>query len=386
MNIVFLSPHFPPNYFPFSVHLRRWGANVLGIADLPYDQLRLELRLALTEYYRVDDLHNYDQLLRALGYFTHRYGKIDRLDSLNEYWLDTEAQLRDDFNIAGLRTHQMNRIKHKSQMKKVYQKAGINVARGQIVSKIKDAEALIAEIGYPVVAKPDVGVGAARTYKIHNSGELAAFFADKPAGDYFLEEYIQGQIVSFDGLADYVGNPVFYTAHAFSHGVMETVNTGGDLYYYSYREIPADLEDVGRRVLQAFDVRGRFFHFEFFRTPNGDLVALEVNMRPPGGLTTDLFNYANDIDIYAAWAELMVTGSLSLTYERSYHAAYVGRKSFRQYAHSHEEVLSYCGDYLVSYQPIDEVFSPALGNFGYVLRTPDLETILELAGFIQQVV
>ena len=66
MNIVFLSPHFPPNYYPFSVHLRRWGANVLGIADLPYDQLRPELRAALTEYYRVDDLHNYDQLLRAL--------------------------------------------------------------------------------------------------------------------------------------------------------------------------------------------------------------------------------------------------------------------------------------------------------------------------------
>lgn len=386
MNIVFLSPHFPPNYFPFSVQLRRWGANVLGIADLPYDQLRLELQTALTEYYHVDDLHNYDQLLRALGYFTHRYGKIDRLDSLNEYWLTTEAQLRDDFNIPGLRTSQIGRIKHKSQMKTVYQQAGINVARGQIVRKMKEAESLVAETGYPVVAKPDVGVGAARTYKIHDHHELAAFFADKPGVDYFMEEFIQGQIVSFDGLANYEGNPVFYTAHAFSHGVMETVNTDGDLYYYSYREIPADLEEAGRRVLQAFDVRGRFFHFEFFRTPEGDLVALEVNIRPPGGLTTDLFNYASDIDIYAAWAELMVTGSLSLVFERSYHAAYVGRKSFRQYAHTHQEVLSYCGDCLVSHQPIDGVFSPALGDFGYVLRTPDRQTVIELAEFIQQVI
>jgi len=33
MNFVYLSPHFPPNYYFFCVHLRRLGANVLGLAD-----------------------------------------------------------------------------------------------------------------------------------------------------------------------------------------------------------------------------------------------------------------------------------------------------------------------------------------------------------------
>jgi hypothetical protein len=60
------------------------------------------------------------------------------------------------------------------------------------------------------------------------------------------------------------------------------------------------LEDAGKRVLKAFNGRERFFHFEFFRVAQDKLVAPEVNMRPPGGLTTDMFNYANDIDIYAA--------------------------------------------------------------------------------------
>jgi len=77
MNIVFLSPHFPPNYYPFCIQLRRLGANVLGVADAQFEQLRPELQTALTEYYRVDDMHNYDQLLRAIGYFTHAYGKIE---------------------------------------------------------------------------------------------------------------------------------------------------------------------------------------------------------------------------------------------------------------------------------------------------------------------
>ena len=87
MNVVFLSPHFPPHYFRFCWSLKAAGANVLGIGDEPYDNLSQEVRAALTEYYRIDDMHDYDALVRACGYFTHRYGKIDRLDSLNEYWL-----------------------------------------------------------------------------------------------------------------------------------------------------------------------------------------------------------------------------------------------------------------------------------------------------------
>ena len=47
MNIVILSPHFPPNYQNFYVELNRLGANVLGIADEPYDLLSPRLKEAL---------------------------------------------------------------------------------------------------------------------------------------------------------------------------------------------------------------------------------------------------------------------------------------------------------------------------------------------------
>ena len=108
MNVIFLSPHFPPHFFHFCMNLKMAGANVLGIGDEPYDKLSEDVRGALTEYYQVDDMHNYDALVRACGFFTHRYGKIDRLDSLNEYWLSTEARLRDDFNIFGVRGNEID--------------------------------------------------------------------------------------------------------------------------------------------------------------------------------------------------------------------------------------------------------------------------------------
>ena len=386
MNFVFMSPHFPPNYYRFAVALKNHGVTVLGLADEPYDSLRTELKASLTEYFRVNSMHNYDELVRALGYFTHRYGKLDRLDSHNEYWLETEARLRTDFNVPGIRGEQIDRVKRKSLMRETFINAGIKVARGRVVRTLEEAQELIAQTGYPLVAKPDVGVGAAATFKIHNEDELRAFFETKPNVDYLFEEFITGRICTFDGLTDRDGTPVFVNSLVYSAGIMETVLNDDLIYYYTLREIPADLQALGCRVLGAFDVRERFFHFEFFRQDGtGDLLALEVNMRPPGGLTTDMFNYACDIDTYDAWASIIAgKGFPYPQYSHKYYCCYVGRKSNRSYTHSEQEILSAYRDRISHHEPISGVFSAAMGNYGYLVRSPDLDEILAIAKFIQE--
>lgn len=384
MNFVFLSPHFPPNYYLFCVHLRRFGATVLGLADEPYERLRPELRDALSEYYRVYDLHDYDSLLRALGYFTHRYGKIGGLDSQNEYWLETEAKLRTDFNIPGLNVHQIAKVKKKSEMKKQFIKAGVAVAKGKVVKTLQQAKRFVAEVGYPVVAKPDVGVGAAKTYKIDNEEDLEFFWRDKLPTPYLLEEFVQGQIFTFDGLVDQNGQIVFYTSHLYSQGIMETVNEDRDIFYYSLRQIPTDLEMAGRAIVRVYQLKARFFHFEFFRTADGQLIALEVNMRPPGGLTTDMFNYANDTDVYQEWANIIVNNRFEGRNDRPYHCAYVGRKNNKSYRHSHQEILSELKGALMHHEPISGIFRAALGDYGYLIRSPDLAEIERMAAFIQE--
>jgi hypothetical protein len=385
MNFVFLSPHFPPNYYQFAVALKNHGAMVLGLADENHDSLRPELKSALNEYFRVNNMHNYDELVRALGYFIHRYGKLDRIDSHNEYWLETEARLRTDFNIPGIRSDQIDRVKRKSRMREVFINAEIKVARGRVVKDLEDAQKLIKETGYPLVAKPDIGVGAAATYKIHNENELINFFETKPPVDYLFEEFVSGQIVTFDGLTDRDGTPVFTNSLVYSAGIMETVLNDDLVYYYTLREIPADLEALGCRTLEAFDVHERFFHFEFFRTGTGDLLALEVNMRPPGGLTTDMFNYACDIDVYNAWASIMAgKGFPYPDYTHKYFCLYASRKSNRAYVHGEDEILSEFGDKICHREEISGVFSVALGNYGYILRSPDLEEVIAIAKFIQE--
>jgi len=386
MNFVFLSPHFPPNYYQFAVALKNHGVTVLGLADESYDYLRPELKSSLTEYFRVKDMHSYDELVRALGYFTHRYGKLDRIDSHSEYWLETEAHLRTDFNIPGIRSDQIDRIRRKSRMRDTFLKAGINVAPGRVVQDLKDGQELVEQTGYPVVAKPDIGVGAAATYKIHNEDELKNFFETKPPVDYLFEEFVSGQICTFDGLTDRDGTPVFMNSLIYSAGIMETVLNDDLVYYYTVREIPADVESLGCRMLEAFDVHERFFHFEFFRqNGTGDLLALEVNMRPPGGLTTDMFNYSCDINIYDAWASLIAgKGFPYPDYTHKYYCCYASRKSNRSYVHSEQEILSAYRDKISHQESISGIFSAALGSYGYILRSPDLDEVLSIAKFIQE--
>lgn len=384
MNVVFLSPHFPPNWYRFAVALREVGANVLGIADVNWEQLRPELQRALHDYYRVDDLGNYDQLVRALGYFINRHGLIDRLDSLNEHWLETEAALRSDFNITGVDRRGIAAIKRKSLMKKRFLAAGLRPARGRVCRSESALRAFIREVGYPVVAKPDVGVGAARTFKLLHDDHVASYLHEKLPVDYIVEEFVPGELMTYDGLADRRGEVVFDSTLIYNAGVMDLVNERRDLYYWIPRGVPDDVRDIGRRMARAFDLRERAFHFEVFRTPSGELVPLEVNMRPPGGFTVDMFNYANDFDFYREWANVLVHGRCEAAVNRPYAVMYVGRRDGRAYALPHEEVLRHFAGLIVHHVRMAGVFAAAMGDDGYLMRHPELEVLFEAARAIHR--
>lgn len=385
MNYIHFSPYFPPNYIHFSRALHEAGARVLGLGDMAYDNLPANLKQWMTEYYKVGDLHNYDELVRALGYFTHRYGKLHGIDAHNEYWLETEARLRTDFNIEGIRTDNLAQIKLKSEMKKIFTEAGLNVARGRVMHTKEEVKAFVEEVGFPVVAKPNSGVGAARTYKMTSQADVEAFFDEKPEVDYIFEEFVEGTIFSFDGLVDKNGRLMYWNAMQNERGVMETVNEDTHIYIVTLREIPADLEEAGRKVIEAFGLKGRFFHFEFFREHKTNrLIALEVNMRPPGGFTTDMWNYASDIDIYRAWANMVVHGNSELHFERKYHVCFVGRKDKFAYRHSKEVILEKFGQSVAFHGPLDPALSRAMGNYCFLVRHEELDKVLEMQRFIHE--
>jgi hypothetical protein len=383
VNVVFLSPHFPPSWFRFVVALRSVGATVLGIADPPWDTLRTELREALTEYYRVDDLASHDQVMRAMGHFIHRHGRIDRIDSLNEHWLELEARIRTDFNIPGLDLRRIAAVKRKSLMKRRFLAAGVPVARGRVCRTPRALLSFVNEVGYPVVAKPDVGVGAAGTFKLENDADFERYVHEKAAADYIVEEFVGGQLLTYDGLVDRRGRVVFDSSFVYSTGVMESVNEQHDINYLITRTVPEDVRSAGERIVRAFELRERPFHFEFFRTADGRLVALEVNMRPPGGLTVDMFNWANDIDFYRQWANVVVHDRFDANVTRPYACLYVSRRDGRDYAMPSADVSREFMDMIVFETRMDAMYSRAMGDHAYVLRSADEDALRDAARRIQ---
>ena len=379
-NIIFISPNFPTNYWMFCKELKNNGMNVLGIGDQAYEDLKPELKDSLSEYYKVESLENYDEVYRAVAFFTFRYGRIDWLESNNEYWLEQDARLRTDFNIqSGFQVSDMERIKHKSKMKEYYTKAGIPVARYYMVETLKGCRDFVKKVGWPVIVKPDNGVGAAATYKLNNDEELVSFFESYPKDvPYIMEEFIHAEVNSYDAIIDQNGKPIFETGNVTPYSIMDIVNNNDNSIYYIVKNLPADTRKAGRATVKSFGVKSRFVHFEFFRLTQdqkglgkkGDVVALEVNMRPCGGFTPDMINFANSTNVYKIWADMIAFGGTELAVgERSF-CAFAGRRDGKDFALSHEELLEKYSDNMRMVERIPDALSGAMGNQMYVATFP----------------
>lgn len=383
MNVVFISPHFPPQFFQFCTALRERGVNVLGLGDAPHHELRQELAQALGEYYYAH-LENPEEARRALGYFIWKHGRIDRIDSHTEHWLGLESQLREDFNIPGPRPQEMHQQRTKSGMAQLFRMAGVPCIDGELVESEEQVRAFAKKHGFPLVFKPDLGVGAARTFKVSDERQLSAALGER-LQNCIVQPFVTGTIVSYDGLVDRQGRIVFDTSHVYNAGIMDVVNQQLDIYYWSRREIPAQLSLLGRKVVEGFGIRERFFHLEFFELPDGSYKALEINIRPPGGFTTDMMNYSSDVDVYRLWASVLTGERLDdFRFERKYHVAHVGRRHGRQYRIPHDELVRVLGDRLVSHRQMPRAFAGAMGDEMYLLRTPDLGQLQEAIVAIQE--
>ena len=394
MNFVFISPHFPRTYWLFANRLKRNGVNVLGIGDCPYDGLEDNVRDSLTEYYYVQDMKDYEQGFKAVAFFSFKYGKIDWLESNNEFWLEQDARLRTDFHITtGEQYADIGRIKKKSAMKEYYKKAGIPTARLHMVSTIEAAREFIKQVGYPVIVKPDVGVGANDTYELKNEDDLKAFFDDDQNISYVMEEFVPGKILSYDAILDNKSQPLMEACTEWPPSIVNIVNEKLDLAYFVRADVPETLKNAGRATVNAFGVKSRFVHLEFFQLEHdkeglgkaGDFVGLEVNMRPAGGYTSDMMNYARSMDVYQIWAD-MVTDNRRIqadTHE-NYFCVYAGRRDQFSYVHSPEEISKKYGNNIVTAERMTELNVPRMGNQCYIVKLKTETEVHEFIKFVTQ--
>jgi hypothetical protein len=386
MDFLYISPEFPPNYARFIEQLHSLGVRVWGLGEADFYFMPESLRSALTWYVRTDlnnDAavhHALDELLwrkRACGYA----GSFDLVESHNEQWLTLEGIINDKFGIAGIKKQDLPRLKKKSKMKQLFKDLGLPVARGERIADIKTAMDLAAGLGYPLILKPDQGVGAGGIYRVDNQNQLKSHLSQMKE-DYVIEEFIKADMVTYDGLTDYDGKVVFENSLVYGDGILEFVQ-GKDTFFYVSRHIPDELRAIGRKLVPLFDIRRKFFHFEFFKIGE-TYMPIEINCRPPGGAILDMMNYSVDDDLYHAYAAMIATGRASVQTQKKYYCCYLGRKD-KHYAHSHHEILSGFGHCLVEHDLNPPVFQQAMGTERYIFRSAREVEIFDIAEFVLKI-
>ena len=391
MNVVFISPHFPLYFHNFCSRLKQRNVNVLGIIDTDYQNISQETKNSLTDCYCVNSLDNYDEVYRAVAYFISKYGRIDFIESQNEYWLEMEAKLRDDFNIVhGTRFNDLSWMKYKSKMKQVFLKAGVNVARYCLVNSFEEVMAFIENVGYPVVVKPDNGVGASSTYKLNNYQDLEYFFATKDDKVYIMEEFVKGHVETYDGICDSNKNVLIANSSIMLNSIMDNVNEHCDTAFCNRFVAGSDIEEIGTKVVKAFDTRSRFYHFEFFRLDKdkeglgkkGDLVGLEVNMRAPGAYIPDMMNYSYNANVYDIFADMLIYDRCFIEPKQQYCIGYAGRRNGLKYKHHSQQIRMKYKNQLISHEIVPEALSAAMANQVYLLRAKNEKEIKRMIRYV----
>jgi len=387
-NFIFISPNFPLTYWRFCRELKNNGLRVLGIGDCPYDELTWEQKESMHEYYKVSSLENYDEVFRAVAFFTYKYGKIDWLESNNEYWLERDAKLRTEFHItSGFQETDMERTRYKSGMKAYYAKAGIPTARYHLVHGLAEAKEFANKVGYPVVVKPDNGVGASATYKLRADEEVDFFFATKDNSiQYIMEEFVNGEVRTYDAIIDSKGEPVFESGNVTCDSLMDVVNEAKDSIFYIVKDLPDVMKELGRKTVKAFGVKSRFVHFEYFVLKadqeglgkKGDIFGLEVNMRPPGGYAPELANFANSVDVYKIWADMIAFDSTLVPMNGPhYFCGFCGRRDGKNYKMNHDDIMREFGHKMKLVGRTPPALAGAMADMMYVANYDTEEEMME---------
>jgi len=313
MNIIFVEPSFPYNQREFVRGLHQAGATVIGIGERPQEQLADDVRDWLSYYVQVQSVVHEPSLLRAVQQVQGRVN-VDRLEATVEAHIMAAARVREAAGIPGTTVRTAYLCRDKPAMKEVLREAGIPCAQSTRASDPDDAREFAQRAGYPLIIKPPAGAGASATWKVRDDNELERVIWECGLADgaeVAIEEFIEGHEGYLDTLTingevvhefitHYYPNVLVAMRERWISPQMVTTNRIDEP---GYREV----RKMAREVIGVLGIGTSATHMEWFFGPKG-LKFSEIGCRPPGVGQWDVYNTANDFDLYLEWASALTQG------------------------------------------------------------------------------
>jgi carbamoylphosphate synthase large subunit len=391
MNVVFVEPFFPANQRQFARALAEAGATVIGVGESPPDALDDQLKGWLHHYEQapsVTDVGAMTEIVRrAQGQLW-----VDRIEATVEAHTLPTAQVREACGIPGTSVRTAWLCRDKPSMKQALREAGVPTAASAAAASAAEARAFADRAGFPLVLKPRSGAGAADTMRADNAAELEhalGVFGDHGADSIAVEEFIEGHEGFYDTITVDGRVALDFASHYFPN-VLEAMRTRWiSPQFISTNRIDTaaeygELREMGGRVNAALGIGTSATHMEWFFGPKG-LKFSEIGCRPPGVGAWDLYSAGNEIDVYRAWADAIVSGQTRSAPSRRYASGMVALRPDRDghitgYTGAHELQQRF-GEWVIdsrlppdgtATQPVEAGY---MANAYVRMRHPDYDTL-----------
>lgn len=349
MHVIFVEPAFPVYQRDFVRALAGQGARVTGIGERPREHLDDALRGWLTDYVQIGSVTNTDQLEQAVRHI-QAAGWVDRLEATIEAHVLPAAVVREHCTIPGTSVRTAFLCRDKPEMKRAVREAGISCAQSGSAASAAEVRELIEAFGYPVIIKPRDAAGAAGTWRVDSEADLDVALRESGAHDgvsVAVEEFIDGHEGFYDTLTidgqvvhEFVSHYYPNVLHAMrTRWISPQIVATNRLDAPGYQEV----REMGKRVIEALGIGTSATHMEWFAGSRG-LKFSEIGCRPPGVNHWDVYNAANELDLYAEWASAVVRGQPL-------------RPASRRYAAGIVALRPTCDGHITGYSGVEEIWS-----------------------------
>jgi carbamoylphosphate synthase large subunit len=334
MNVVFIEPSFPYNQREFVRALHAAGANVVGLGERPASVLDSEVKHWLADYVQVGSVVHEPTLLAAVRSVQKRLW-VDRLEATVEAHIMAAATAREACGIPGTSVETAYLCRDKPAMKDALRRAGIPCAQSTRARTPAEARDFAAETGFPLIVKPPAGAGASGTWRVRDGQELERVIHESGLADghaVAIEEFIEGHEGFLDTLAIRGDVAHEFITHYYPN-VLEAMRErwiSPQMVTTNRIDAPGygEVREMARRVIRILDIGTSATHMEWFAGPKG-LRFSEIGCRPPGVGQWDVYNAANEFDLYFEWASAIVHGAVHRRPSRRYSAGMIALRPER---------------------------------------------------------
>lgn len=401
MNIIFIEPAFPYNQREFVHALHRAGARVIGIGERPGHSLDGALKHWLDDYVQVRSVVHEPSLLEAVQTIQSRVW-VDRLEATVEAHIMAAAKVRETTGIPGTSVQTAFLCRDKPAMKEALRRAGVPCAQSTRAVSAQDARDFAEATGYPIIIKPPDGAGASATYRVDDSEQLEQVIRDSGLGDghpVAVEEFIDGHEGYLDTLC--INGEV---EHEFITHYYPNVLTAMRERWISPQMVTSnrinasgydELREMARTVIKVLDIGTSATHMEWFASSRG-LRFSEIGCRPPGVGQWDVYNAANEFDLYFEWAHGLVHSKTHTRPSRRYAAGMIALRPDRDGIISGysglQEIQQRYGDCIVAAHfpdtgsPTQAVEAGYMANAWLRMRHPDYDQLRSILNDVGETV